>query len=230
MTCTRPMKAWKYPDGSIHFKGGVGEPFGLPCGGCLECRLDYGRQYAVRCMHEMHMRQLEHKPSSFITLTYEDEKLPEDGGLQVRDWQLFAKRLRKKIGPFRFFAGGEYTDEGRPHFHACIFGTDFMEDRSFWTTHNGNKLYVSKLLAATWTKGFCSIGDLTYNSAAYVARYMVKKRKGPGSEEAYIKHHPVSGEMFQVAPEFSLMSRGTHEGGGARGGLLSEVQERNLPG
>lgn len=95
MACYALLSAWKKPGGGITFKKGeaVGlKPIKLPCGQCLGCRLDYSREWAVRCTHE----SLLHKENSFITLTYDDEHLPEDGGLVKKHWQDFCKRLRKK--------------------------------------------------------------------------------------------------------------------------------------
>lgn len=64
--------------------------FQLPCGKCIECRLEYARQWAVRSVHESKM----YEQNSFITLTYDDLK---DTRLQYRDFQLFVKRLRSHI-------------------------------------------------------------------------------------------------------------------------------------
>lgn len=149
-----------------------------------------------------------HDRNSFVTLTYAPEHLPHDGGLSLDHWQLFAKRLRKKIGSFRYFMCGEYGDENlRPHYHACIFGVDFSGDRVLFKRERGNTLFQSALLAETWRYGFCSVGELTFESAAYVSRYILKKRTGPQAAEAYERVDPDTGECFQVRPEFVCMSR-----------------------
>lgn len=95
MACYAPLSAWKKPGGGITFKQSEAtglRPIKLPCGQCLGCRLDYSREWAVRCTHEA----LLHQENSFITLTYDDEHLPWDRGLRKKHWQDFAKRLRKK--------------------------------------------------------------------------------------------------------------------------------------
>lgn len=146
-------------------------------------------------MHEAQM----HDRNSFLTLTYNPENLPSDGSLTVRDWQLFAKRMRRELGPFRFFQCGEYGETTfRPHHHAAIFGLDFIEDRTpYKTTDQGHKLYVSEILEALWTHGRVYIGELTFKSAAYIARYVMKKVTGPQAKQHYAGRKP----------EFITMSR-----------------------
>lgn len=135
----------------------------------------------------MHEAQL-HTANSFLTLTYDDAHLPPDGSLRKRDWQLFAKRLRKAIGPFRFFHCGEYGDTTRrPHYHAAILGHAFEHDRRPLPKRSSSsfQLYTSATLTRTWPHGYHRIGDLTFESAAYVARYIAKKITGDQAEEHY---------------------------------------------
>lgn len=158
----------------------------------------------MRCVHEAQM----HDRNSFITLTYSPEKEPPDGGLHIEHWQLFAKRLRKKIGSFRYFHCGEYGDiNDRPHYHACIFGVDFSGDRTLLKDQRDHRLYRSKMLEDAWAMGHCSVGDLTFESAAYVARYVMKKITGDQAEEHYKRIDPETGEVFTIRPEYISMSR-----------------------
>jgi len=207
MPCFHPLQAFRAPGGQITFsksKGWSDRPLSLPCGQCIGCRIQKSQTWALRCVHEAQM----HDKNSFVTLTYSPEHLPSDGGLHIEHWQKFAKRLRKKIGSFRYFHCGEYGAENlRPHYHACLFGVDFSGDRSFHTERLGNRLYKSALLADTWGMGFCSVGDLTFQSAAYVARYILKKVTGPESASYYERIDPDTGEVFQVKPEYVSMSR-----------------------
>lgn len=191
MPCFTPLKAARTPEG-VRVVGrnaytGPGTSFSLPCGQCRGCRAERARQWALRCVHEalMHGDQ-----NSFITLTYSDQHLPVNGSLNIRDWQLFAKRLRK-TGKFRFFACGEYGEQlGRPHFHACVFGRDFSSDRRDWrVTGSGHRIFRSAILEEAWGKGFAEIGSLTYESAEYVARYVAKKLTGDEAE-AYGDRRP----------------------------------------
>jgi hypothetical protein len=177
----------------------------LPCGQCIGCRLERSRQWAIRCMHEAQM----HTENSFITLTYNDKHLPSDKSLVYRDFQLFVKRLRKRYPgrKIRYYMAGEYGENfGRPHFHACLFGIDF-DDKKLWKrTSAGSNLYTSKNLEILWPFGYSSIGDVTFESAAYVARYIMKKVTGKNAQEHYTETDPETGEITTRTPEFTKMS------------------------
>lgn len=179
----------------------------LACGQCIGCKLERSRQWAIRITHEA---SLYGKNNSFITLTYNQQNLPKNKSLTPRHFQLFMKRLRKKFGPnIRFYACGEYGEQlGRPHFHACLFNLDFP-DKKLHKQVNGNPIYTSEALSKIWRFGFCSIGELTFESAAYVARYVTKKISGP---QSLIDNHYMDvdhkGEILaERIPEFAVMSR-----------------------
>lgn len=119
------------------------------------------------------------KLNCFITLTYDQAHLPEGNSLSLRDWQLFAKKLRKKLGPFRYFHVGEYGDKnGRAHDHAILFGIDFSHDRILKNEENGKRYYTSETLNSTWGNGDTEVTECTYQSAGYIARYCLKKQTG----------------------------------------------------
>lgn len=94
----------------------------------------------------------------------------------------------------------------RPHYHACLFNHDF-EDKTLWTTRNGVKLYHSEILNKLWGKGFATTGDVTFESAAYVARYITKKITGEQAEQHYTRIDDSTGEILHVEPEYTTMSR-----------------------
>lgn len=166
----------------------------LPCGRCIGCRLERSRQWAMRCVHEASL----YERNCFITLTFAPEHLPKSGSLDKRDFQLFMKRLRKRHGPgARYFHCGEYGEKmGRPHYHACLFNFDFA-DRELWSVRDGVRLFTSKDLSELWPFGFSTIGDVTFESAAYVARYVTKKITGETADAHY------KGRL----PEYTTMSR-----------------------
>ena len=152
-----------------------------------------------------------HEKNCFITLTFDQANLESRTNplsLDVTEYQRFMKRLRKRYGNnIRFFHCGEYGDKNkRPHYHAIIFGMDF-EDKVLWSNRDGNKLYTSVQLQQLWPYGFSTIGDVTFQSAAYVARYIMKKHKGEGAEDHYTRWCPETGEGTVVAPEYCTMSR-----------------------
>lgn len=156
----------------------------------------------------MHEAQL-YDQNCFLTLTFADEHLPENYSVDVRDLQLFMKRLRKETYPrlIRFYAVGEYGDlSGRPHYHALIFNYDFS-DKNVYSISRGNKLYTSSLLSKLWPYGLATLGSVTPQSAAYCARYSMKKIGGKNAAEHYTRLHPLTGKFVTVRPEFSVMSR-----------------------
>jgi len=167
----------------------------LPCGQCIHCRLEKSRQWAMRCVHEASL----YERNSFITLTYEDKHLPEGGSLHYEAPVLFMKRLREKYGPnIRSFGCAEYGEKyKRPHYHLCLFNHDFDDKRHYKTT-NGHKLYTSEELSKLWKYGFSTIGDLTFESAAYVARYVTKKQTGKQASE---RVNELTGEVTEIVPE-----------------------------
>lgn len=184
----------------------------IPCNKCSGCRLEYSRQWAIRCMHESQM----HDKSAFITLTYNDEFLPANASLDYSDWTNFMKRLRFRLAPLkiRFYMGPEYGElNGRPHYHALIFGYDFP-DKLLFKKSNELPLYTSALLSDLWScpetkrsMGFCSVGSVTFESAAYVARYMMKKVKGEDPTGRYWTDPDDQGVITPIAPEKARMSR-----------------------
>lgn len=175
-------------------KSETGIPLKIPCGKCIGCKLEHSRRWAVRCMHEKRM----HTDSCFVTLTYSDANLPPGGTLVKRDLQLFMKRLRKQFGPgIRFFACGEYGEKtSRPHYHVLLLNSDFADKRPV-TSGSEYTLYASKLLSSLWPMGNHALGSVTFDSCAYVARYVTKKITGPKAAAHY-------GNRM---PEFLVMSR-----------------------
>lgn len=110
------------------------------------------------------------------------------------------------MGAFRYYAVGEYGDESfRPHYHALLFGIDFA-DKTLYRERGGVRVYVSALLESVWGKGFCTVGELTVESAAYCARYAMKKVNGDQAPFYYSELDPYTGELIPIQPEFSRMS------------------------
>lgn len=145
----------------------VDRPVVVPCGKCEGCRSDQALMWSVRAYHE----SLYHKQNSFLTLTYDDAHLPKDGKIVKRDLQLFFKRLRKSAD-FRYIACGEYGEHThRPHYHALIFGQDFLGG-SFRVN---DQLYSHPRLVSVWGKGLVSCAEVTLASVMYVCGYTQKK-------------------------------------------------------
>lgn len=239
MVCYYPVKGWLGKKKTALGKRAVvfnprealtDRPITIPCGRCIGCKLEKSRQWAIRCVHESSL----HPANSFITLTYDDYHLPRLGSLQVKDFQDFMKRLRFALGKragkkIRFFHCGEYGElEGRPHYHALIFGYDFS-DKYYWRTSNsGEKLYRSPFLESIWTAGSSEIGDVTFKSAAYCARYALKKITGDMAEAHYRVIDHETGEILGTrVPEYVTMSRRPGIGAGWLAKYQTDVYPRD---
>lgn len=232
MACYHPLQAWYGKDKTVNGKNSIvfnpktaidpDTPIDLPCGQCIGCRLERSRQWAVRCVHEASL----YEHNCFVTLTFNDESLVErdrSWSIDVRDLQLFMKRLRKRFKgldpvfneskginefPIRYFSCGEYGEKyGRPHYHLCLFNFDFLDKELYKENPNGDRLYISKSLQEIWPFGYAIIGDVTFESAAYVARYITKKVTGEQAEEHYKNVDINTGEFKEYTPEFTTMSR-----------------------
>lgn len=179
----------------------------IPCGRCVECRLNYSRQWADRCLLELQ----DHDEAYFVTFTYDNDHLPvvesideETGLISLRstlvkeDMQRFFKRLRKHQ-KVRYFMCGEYgSDTLRAHYHAIIYGLHIPDLKFYKQNFNGDNLYTSEWLSDLWhNKGYVIIGGVTWESCAYVARYIMKKQTG--------KNAPY--EKLGILPEYVAMSR-----------------------
>lgn len=209
MACYSPIRGFRRANGTIAFNSNGAEmarqTASVQCGQCVGCRLNRSRQWAARIMHESQC----HDRNSFLTLTYSDAELPPGGSLELSHWQNFAKRVRKNLGPFRFFHCGEYGEiTMRAHYHAAIFGQDWSHDRQFHKMSKCGKypLYTSESLDTLWTHGQCLIGSLTFESAAYVARYCLKKITGKQQEGTTVIDRN-TGQVFDRKPEYATMSR-----------------------
>lgn len=154
--------------------------FLIPCRHCLGCHIDYSRTWANRLCIELN----DVKKAVFVTLTYNNENLPltNEGvpTLNLRDIQLFMKRLRKKFSQhrIRYFLAGEYGPKNkRPHYHAIIFGLslDDFDLRLYKYNELKQPVYTSSVLEDVWTNGFVTLAEVNYRTCAYVSRYILKK-------------------------------------------------------
>lgn len=204
MACDQPLAGYTAREFGPSGKRGItfnptlsltGRSFPIPCGRCMGCRLEHSRQWAVRCVHESRLWS----DNIFLTLTYDDEHLPEGGTLVRRDPQLFLKRLRDRHGAgIRFYGCGEYGEKSnRPHYHLILFNFAASDKKFYKTAANGETLYTSADIGELWPDGFNVIGDVSFKSCAYVSRYVTDKMKGEAAEGHY------AGRL----PEFSMMSR-----------------------
>lgn len=143
----------------------------LPCGSCLACRINHAKEWAIRCVLE----SLYHEESWFITLTYDDEHLPENGYLQKKHIREFEKAIWRKFPGVRFFGCGEYgSRSARCHYHLIAFGLKLDDLHRV----NSTSLLESKFISKIWPYGFNYIGEVNYATCNYVAQYVNKKAFG----------------------------------------------------
>lgn len=210
MACFYPLKAYVGREEKVTFnyKDAFRTPSGkifevkLPCGRCIGCKLQRSKSWAMRCVHEASL----YENNCFITLTFSEDFPSKTYTLHKSDFQKFMKRLRRRFPgrKIRYYHAGEYGEKlQRPHHHACLFNFDFP-DKYLWSTSGGNKLYRSNILEKLWSDpksglsyGFSAIGDVTFESAAYVARYVTKKITGDQAKAYYRGREP----------EYTTMSR-----------------------
>nr|USL90217.1 MAG: replication initiator protein [Microviridae sp.] len=128
--------------------------------------------------YRVYYESCSHEQNCCLTLTYNPENLPVGGELSLRDFQLFMKRLRKRLSPqkVRYFGCGEYGKLGsRPHYHVIVFG--FCPDDLVYshTDDHGIKFYRSKFISDVWGKGFIVVcRDISPSTIPYVCKYMQK--------------------------------------------------------
>lgn len=204
MSCFHPKVAYERIGGGVLVwnpdkeSSECGRQIRIACGKCIGCMLDRANDWATRCWCQT---QTNGSECCFITLTYNDENIPENKLLKVKDQQDFWKRLRyyNKDTKIKYFGCGEYGPKTyRPHWHFCVWGYKPKDLKFYKYNHNGDKLYTSKELKDIWGNGFVIIGELTYRSACYVSRYCTKKlfKKRKWTEGTNIK------------PECTICSKG----------------------
>lgn len=188
----------------------------LNCGQCAYCRLMQSKEWADRCTMEAMM----HPKDScwFLTLTYEDSKLPPfrsgsyisdsiyPGSVDKTALSDFAHNLNESMkyidasDGIRYYGCSEYGKIPglRPHYHMIMFGSDIPDLKFYKQNKMHDSLYTSERISSTWKNGYVVIGKFDWRTAAYTARYVMKKRTGKGSDEFY--------ENFDILPEYTRAS------------------------
>ena len=217
-------------------RDGSREKMEVACGQCLGCRLDHSRMWAMRINHESSLYEASGGNCFVTLTyrdkhECDDEQLrnrfyiPDDWSLNKKHWQDFMKRLRKAFAPqkIRFYMCGEYGNRckhridldrvvcplctvGRPHYHACLFNCSFPDLVAYNSGVDGSPRYTSPFLEGIWKYGFVDVAPLDFDSAAYVARYCLKKVTGAKADDHYMLYD-LDGVITFVTPEFALMSR-----------------------
>lgn len=172
------------------------------CGMCKGCKFDDSIEIANRCTLET----FSHQNNLFLTLTYDDKNLVwgnERPTLVPKHMQNFNKDLRSYLKyhkledekPLKLLYSGEYGDRTkRPHYHGIYCGLNIPDLKVYKTNFDGDIYYTSEILNSIWKKGFVVVGQANWQSSAYVARYVVKKRLGLYGKLYYA--------LNEICPEF----------------------------
>lgn len=191
-----------------------GKAFG--CGQCLPCRINRRRIWS----HRICLEASQYSDNCFMTLTYDDENLPEDGSLDPLALTLFLKRLRKWFNnsygrKIRYFGVGEYGDQSnRPHYHLALFGFPNCERGRTLQRRGGRCCHYCDTVRSLWGKGRVELACLEPASASYVAGYVTKKLTRHDDERLSGRH-----------PEFARMSNRPGIGAGVMDEVASGIME-----
>lgn len=173
--------------------------------------MDKAQAWAIRIMHERQSHEL----CCFLTFTYNNHFLPSPPSLNKEHFRSFMKRLRAdheynnpNAPKIKYFMCGEYGgNTRRPHYHAIIFGLNFADKKLHSKGKRGDFLYKSEKLDMLWGMGHCYIGNVTYASAGYVARYCMKKVNGEMADDHYRWVNTQTGETAVLTKEYLGVSR-----------------------
>ena len=226
MPCYHPISAYRLltasgkPDAgqrSLRFKTPVHpttkhvmahEELKVPCGQCIGCRFEHARDWATRLALEANVHG---GNSCFVTLTYDPEHVPSDGGLDLRDAQLFLKRLRfmyyqetKKT--LRYYLCGEYGERfARPHYHIMLFGCDFRDGSINGPSRSGFPTWTHPMIDKAWGMGRTEIGSASGGACTYVAGYVLKKINPPTIFGGALPHNS---EYVEASDETKALLKG----------------------
>lgn len=222
MPCTAPRQAWfgdLLPSGKreILFNARKSifheDAFLMKCGKCLSCKSGYAGSWATR----LYLESLSYVQSCCITLTYNDDNLPEFGNINLDHVSNFIRVLRqwynRKGCPIdiKYFAGAEYGSElGRPHYHVIVYGY-YPEDAYYWRRKKVVRYFRSPTFERLWKKGNVEFAEVSPAACSYVANYCLKKLKGAEGADYYHENGNVdesTGEWIDKIPEHCRMSKG----------------------
>lgn len=220
--CTSPNKAWMpiEPDqeGKKHLrfrppsvsKMAEYEMIETPCNKCVSCDMLRALRQAVQLHCELRTTDTR---SYFLTLTYDNEHLPEDFSVDKQELQRFIKRLRKwhtknNKGKMRYKSQGEYGGMfGRPHYHLAIFNLE-LTDLQLIGSEANYPAYESETLSKIWGKGQVHLIDLVFENCLYITTHHIEQKTSDSvkTHEKPIRHPLTNKLITERKPEFSTQS------------------------
>lgn len=179
-------------------------PYVVPCKRCIPCKINKTSEWVLRILMELK----EQEKAIFLTLTYNDENLPAGGSLNKEDWQAFIKALRQRYPDRKlmYFMCGEYGETSkRCHYHAIIFGMGNSLEERIDLYESWKKCDSYQFFGKTWFK---TVGEVTADSAAYVAGYCQKKLFGSMAKVEYgDKQPPFQLQSQKIGEKYFLKNK-----------------------
>lgn len=196
MLCTDPMKV-KVNESKVC--AAVSGMALVPCGVCLNCRINQARIWTNRLILEA----TQHDFVTFLTMTYDDDHLPNPAHVSVPTLQKYIKRLRYYLEgrKIKYYGVGEYGDVSfRPHYHLVLYNVHAKDD---W-----------KNMAKAWSDGLGNLMCAPERFQAveaepalfrYVTGYITKKAKDLDNKwlNPHMKHI-----YKNKKKEFAIMTKG----------------------
>lgn len=185
MVCLNPIvgygevNEYGFIDTQLRFDKQIGQKIYCPCRYCLGCA--YQARALRTLLFKMQWSQALAKgqPSSFITLTYNNQYLPPSG-LAYRDIQQFMHSFKRMIRREGYtdelgyiYAGEEGLLNKRPHFHICLVGVSPLDFD--YVCHKIGKYESSPAVDRLWGKGFNTVCEASVHTICYTAGYTCKK-------------------------------------------------------
>lgn len=221
MSCTNPLTAYQlkeyqgetsplvFPKPPLH-EMHLYNQLKVGCSKCIGCLKIRSMTKAIQLHCEL---QTTEGYSWFITLTYDDDHIPDNLSLYKPHITNFIKALRrhrekyKHSGKFRYEQVGEYgTKTLRPHHHMAAFNLQ-LDDLELYSDNGKYKQYVSKLIEKKWSNGSVIIQELNFSNCLYIAQHSDKKigNTTPNHEPEVLD--AMTGEISKDrVPEYSTRS------------------------
>lgn len=186
MSCVSPTFV---NQGSAHF--------GSPCGHCHNCISRKVADLSFLANLELQKVYRLGLGASFITLTYNDARLPVSSQgyftLRKSDLQKFLKRFRFELNdigftyPIKHVSAGEYGDRGRPHYHLVIIGCDSLTAKTainkVWSCDNYGLTDVQTLRSGSGIRYV-----LKYMSKSHPYGKVLQEYQSQGVEPPFTQH------------------------------------------
>lgn len=174
----------------------------IPCGQCEACLKTRSKHLTNRIILDV---QETNTIPYLITLTYNDENLPDPPQLSKKDAKDFITKVKKDYPKTKYLLAGEYgSHNGRPHYHVLIWNIKNLETKikPYIPREQGKSYITYEATSEYWTKGNIYISSNAQpGTVQYVAQYAEKKRMRSKEEKEAWKEQG-------LIPEFQMMTKG----------------------